>query len=96
MSAPAPRQKSDQTVPAGDPGMTGASTHARSGDEIVVRSTSAGGIARDGEIVGLHHPDGSPPRDVRGADGGRVTPYFPGPDARNRHLLTGGGHVPAR
>ncbi|GAB1333874.1 hypothetical protein ACE1SV_04640 [Streptomyces sp. E-15] len=93
MSAPAPRQGNAQAVGLE---VTGAPARARVGGGIVVRGTSAGGIERDGEIVGLHHPDGSPPRDVRGADGGRVTPYFPGPDARIRHLLTGGGHVPAR
>ncbi|WP_189704886.1 DUF1918 domain-containing protein [Streptomyces anandii] len=60
--------------------------HARVGDEIVVRGTTSGVVTRDGEVVGLHHPDGSPPYDVRWADSGRVTLYFPGPDAYVRHL----------
>ncbi|MEV6837271.1 DUF1918 domain-containing protein [Streptomyces sp. NPDC051133] len=66
------------------------------GDEIVVRGTTAGIVARDGEVVGLHHPDGSPPYDVRWLDSGRVTLYFPGPDAYVRHLVAGGGRVRAR
>ncbi|MER5975032.1 DUF1918 domain-containing protein [Streptomyces sp. NPDC001857] len=65
----------------------------RVGDEIVVRGTTAGVIARDGEIIGLHHPDGSPPYDVLWADSGRVTLYFPGSDARICHLAAGGDHV---
>ncbi|MEU5439896.1 DUF1918 domain-containing protein [Streptomyces griseofuscus] len=96
MSAPAPLKKNDQAVPATGPEAIGASMRARVGDEIVVRGTTAGVIARDGEIVGLHHPDGSPPYDVRWADSGRVTLYFPGPDAYIRHLVTGDCHVPAR
>ncbi|MFF5143003.1 DUF1918 domain-containing protein [Streptomyces sp. NPDC013157] len=38
---------------------------ARVGDEIVVRGTRAGVVARDGGAVGLHHRDGCPPYDVR-------------------------------
>lgn len=85
MTAPAPAGKAD---PAPRPEMTGTSMRARVGDEIVVRGTSAGVVARDGEVVGLHHPDGSPPYDVRWAENGRVTLYFPGPDAYVRHLTS--------
>ncbi|MFJ9770599.1 DUF1918 domain-containing protein [Kitasatospora sp. NPDC101157] len=56
------------------------------GDRIIVQGTRPGAARRDGEIVGLHHPDGSPPYDVRWADDGRVTEYFPGPDARIHHF----------
>ncbi|WP_323135531.1 DUF1918 domain-containing protein [Streptomyces beihaiensis] len=66
--------------------MTMVTSYARVGDEIVVRGTRAGVVTRDGEVVGLHHADGSPPYDVRWADDGRVTLYFPGPDAEIRHL----------
>ncbi|MFJ1654584.1 DUF1918 domain-containing protein [Streptomyces sp. NPDC088337] len=96
MSAPAPAKNNDRAVPSTGSEAGGAWMRARVGDEIVIRGTAAGVIARDGEIVGLHHPDGSPPYDVRWADSGRVTLYFPGPDAYIRHLVTGGGHVPAR
>ncbi|MEU9383923.1 DUF1918 domain-containing protein [Streptomyces sp. NPDC048279] len=91
MTAPAPTRKA---APGACREATGASIRARVGDEIVVRGTTAGVVARDGEVVGLHHPDGSPPYDVRWADDGRVTLYFPGPDAYVRHLA-GGGHVQA-
>lgn len=78
------------------PDAIGGSMRARVGDEIVVRGTTAGVVARDGEIVGLHRPDGSPPYDVRWLDNGRVTLYFPGSDAFIRHLVTGDDDVTAR
>ncbi|WP_374209087.1 DUF1918 domain-containing protein [Kitasatospora sp. A2-31] len=56
------------------------------GDRIIVQGTRPGATRRDGEIVGLHHPDGSPPYDVRWSDDGRVTEYFPGPDTRLHHF----------
>ncbi|WP_316528716.1 DUF1918 domain-containing protein [Kitasatospora brasiliensis] len=52
------------------------------GDRITVEGTRPGAARREGEIVRLHHPDGSPPYDVRWADDDRVTEYVPGPDAR--------------
>ncbi|MQS17131.1 DUF1918 domain-containing protein [Streptomyces kaniharaensis] len=55
------------------------------GDRIIVQGTRPGAARRDGEIVGLHHPDGSPPYDVRWSDNDRVTEYFPGPDTRIHH-----------
>ncbi|MEU8514654.1 DUF1918 domain-containing protein [Kitasatospora sp. NPDC048722] len=55
------------------------------GDRIIVQGTRPGATRRDGEIVGLHHPDGSPPWDVRWSEDNRVTEYFPGPDARIHH-----------
>lgn len=57
---------------------------------------ATGSSMRARVVVGPPHPDGSPPYDVRWADSGRVTLYFPGPDAYVRHLVTGDGHVPAR
>jgi len=85
MSSPDAATGNDQTVSDGfEP--TGASMHARVGDEIVVRGTTDGVVERDGEIVGLHHADGSPPYDVRWAESEKVTVYFPGPDAAVRHL----------
>ncbi|MEV5082287.1 DUF1918 domain-containing protein [Streptomyces sp. NPDC056159] len=96
MSAPAPAKNNDRAVPSTGSEAGGTWMRARVGDEIVVRGTAAGVIAQDGEIVGLRHPDGGPPYDVRWADSGRVTLYFPGPDAYIRHLVTGGDHVTAR
>ncbi|MFD9128514.1 DUF1918 domain-containing protein [Kitasatospora sp. NPDC059571] len=55
------------------------------GDRIIVEGTRPGVHRRDGEIVALHHADGSPPYDVRWSDTGRVSEFFPGPDARVHH-----------
>ncbi|WP_030227266.1 pyridoxamine 5'-phosphate oxidase family protein [Streptomyces sp. NRRL WC-3626] len=63
---------------------------AHLGDQLVVGSPATGGTRRDGEIVGLHHEDGTPPYDVRWSDTLDVTLVFPGPDAHVNHL----GHGP--
>ncbi|MFF9404896.1 pyridoxamine 5'-phosphate oxidase family protein [Streptomyces anandii] len=60
--------------------------HARLGDRLVVESPVTGVTRRDGEIVGLHHDDGTPPYDVRWSDTGEVSLVFPGPDAHVRPL----------
>lgn len=59
---------------------------AHLGDQLVIESPATGGARRDGEIVGLHHDDGTPPYDVRWSDTDDVTLVFPGPDAHVRHL----------
>ncbi|MFE1248451.1 pyridoxamine 5'-phosphate oxidase family protein [Streptomyces sp. NPDC058735] len=61
--------------------------HAHLGDRLIVESPSTGSVRRDGQIVGLHHDDGTPPYDVRWSDTGDVTLVFPGPDA---HVLPKG------
>ncbi|GAA3806267.1 DUF1918 domain-containing protein [Streptomyces chiangmaiensis] len=86
MSAPAPAEKGHRTTDMPPAEATGHGMRAHVGDEIVVRGTAPGVIAREGEVVGVHHPDGSPPYDVRWADTDRVTLYFPGPDAYIKHL----------
>ncbi|MEV7127635.1 universal stress protein [Streptomyces sp. NPDC093260] len=78
MSAPAPLEN-DHDLPTTGPEAAGSLMRARVGDETTVRGTTAGVIARDGAIVGLRHPDGSPPYDVRRADSGRGTLYFTSP-----------------
>ncbi|MFD5756220.1 DUF1918 domain-containing protein [Streptomyces sp. NPDC127044] len=88
MSAPAPPKKNELAMPSPGPGATGTSMRAHVGDEIVVRGTTAGVTANDGEIVGLHHPDGGPSRDVRWAENGRRALYFPGPGAYIRRLTS--------
>ncbi len=60
--------------------------HAHLGDRLVVESPVTGVTRRDGEIVGLHHDDGTPPYDVRWSDTGEVSLVFPGPDAHVQHL----------
>ncbi|WKX74121.1 pyridoxamine 5'-phosphate oxidase family protein [Streptomyces sp. XD-27] len=62
------------------------------GDQLVVESPTTGATRRDGEIVGLHHEDGTPPYDVRWSDTDQVTLVFPGPDAHIHHVE----HAPGR
>ncbi|MDN0199133.1 pyridoxamine 5'-phosphate oxidase family protein [Streptomyces sp. S.PNR 29] len=59
---------------------------AHLGDQLVIESPATGIGRRDGEIVGLHHEDGTPPYDVRWSDTDEVTLVFPGPDAHIRHV----------
>ncbi|WP_327319580.1 DUF1918 domain-containing protein [Streptomyces sp. NBC_01235] len=59
---------------------------AHLGDQLVIERTTTGAARRDGEIVGLHHEDGTPPYDVRWSDTDEVTLVFPGPDAHIHHL----------
>jgi nitroimidazol reductase NimA-like FMN-containing flavoprotein (pyridoxamine 5'-phosphate oxidase superfamily) len=61
---------------------------ARLGDQLVIETTTSGATRRDGEIVGLHHEDGTPPYDVRWSDTNEVTLVFPGPDAHVNHLAS--------
>jgi transcriptional regulator with XRE-family HTH domain len=67
----------------------GLTMHAQLGDRLVVESAVAGVTRRDGEIVGLHHDDGTPPYDVRWSDTGEVSLVFPGPDAHVQHTGPG-------
>ncbi|WP_316770638.1 pyridoxamine 5'-phosphate oxidase family protein [Streptomyces sasae] len=62
---------------------------AHLGDQLVIESPATGVARRDGEIVGLHHGDGTPPYDVRWSDTDEVTLVFPGPDAHIHHLEHG-------
>ncbi len=59
---------------------------AQLGDQLVVESPATSAARRDGEIVGLHHEDGTPPYDVRWSDTDEVTLVFPGPDAHLQHV----------
>ncbi|MFJ3639463.1 pyridoxamine 5'-phosphate oxidase family protein [Streptomyces sp. NPDC090108] len=58
---------------------------AHLGDQLVIESPTTGAARRDGEIVGIHHEDGTPPYDVRWSDTDEVTLVFPGPDAHLQH-----------
>jgi hypothetical protein len=55
--------------------------HARKGDHIVIRSQHTGGPVREGEVLEVEHPDGSPPYRVRWSHSGHESLFFPGPDA---------------
>ncbi|GAA3357319.1 nitroreductase [Streptomyces antimycoticus] len=65
---------------------------AHVGDQLIVESPTTGATKRDGEIVGLHHDDGTPPYEVRWSDTDQVTLVFPGPDAHIHPT----GHEPER
>ncbi|WP_436319090.1 DUF1918 domain-containing protein [Streptomyces virginiae] len=69
--------------------------HAEVGDQIVVGGPTVGKPGRDGEVVALHHEDGTPPYDVRWSDTGRTSVFFPGPDAHVKHLHDARGPHPA-
>ncbi|GAA1301079.1 Acg family FMN-binding oxidoreductase [Streptomyces javensis] len=66
------------------------SMRAHIGDQLIVESPTTGATKRDGEIVGLHHDDGTPPYDVRWSDTDQITLVFPGPDAHIQPI----GHGP--
>ncbi|MFD8864620.1 Acg family FMN-binding oxidoreductase [Streptomyces sp. NPDC059590] len=66
-------------------GEAGMPMRAHIGDQLIVESPTTGATRRDGEIVGVHHADGTPPYDVRWSDSGRVSLVFPGPDAHVHH-----------
>jgi len=61
------------------------------GDRIVVVPPHVGGAARDGVVVELRHPDGSPPYVVEWSDDHRRCLYFPGPDGHVEHPVAAAG-----
>lgn len=67
---------------------------AHLGDQLVIESPATGATRRDGEIVGLHHEDGTPPYDVRWSDTDEVTLVFPGADAHIKHVGHAAGRAP--
>ena len=59
--------------------------YADKGDRLVVHSQHLDGPVRDGEIVDVRGPEGSPPFLVRWSDTGHESLIFPGPDASVEH-----------
>lgn len=55
------------------------------GDTLVVTSSVVDGVVRDGRIVEVRHPDGSPPYVVEWSDTGERSVVVPGPDSRVVH-----------
>ena len=55
------------------------------GDRIIVKSTHIDEPLRDGEILEVRGPDGSPPYIVQWSEDGHVGLFFPGPDATIHH-----------
>lgn len=56
--------------------------NAHIGDRLILEGTRVGSDHRTAVITALHHPDGTPPYEVRWLDDGRTTLIFPGPEAR--------------
>jgi hypothetical protein len=56
------------------------------GDRIVVRGAHVGEGERDGEILEVRGPDGSPPYVVKWSADGHVGFVFPGPDVSVEHV----------
>lgn len=52
------------------------------GDTIIVASNVVHGAVREGRVIEVRHPDGTPPFEVEWSDTGEHTLVFPGPDAR--------------
>ncbi len=65
------------------------------GDRYVQASGVVDGAVRDGKVVELRHPDGSPPFVVEWSDTGERTLVFPGPDAHVEHGAVEGAVGPA-
>ena len=60
--------------------------NARVGDHVLVRSSTIDRPSRDGEILEVHGPDGTPPFVVRWSDTDHESLVFPGPDAYVEHF----------
>ena len=58
---------------------------ARTGDWLVVPVDSNGTHVRRGQVVGVPHPDGTPPYRVRWLDDGHESLLVPPPDTRLLH-----------
>ena len=58
---------------------------AKVGDRLVLASSVVDGTVRDGTVVGVKNPDGSPPYTVRWHDTGEESMVFPGPAAHVEH-----------
>jgi len=59
---------------------------ATAGDRIIIRGHRVGEPDRDGRIVEVRGPGGSPPYVVRWEDDGHEGLLFPGTDAVIRHV----------
>jgi len=58
---------------------------ACAGDRIIVRATHVGEPSRDGEVLEVRGPDGTPPWVIRWSDNGHEGLYFPSPDTVVHH-----------
>jgi hypothetical protein len=60
---------------------------AQVGDRLVIKGHHLGEPDRDGEILEIRGPEGSPPYVVRWEDNGHVGFFFPGSDALVQHFV---------
>lgn len=67
--------------------------YAEKHDRLVIRSLRIDGPSRDGEILEVPHPDGSPPYRVRWSDDGHESLIYPGVDAYVEHYARDRDHV---
>ena len=62
-------------------GVSGAGMHAEVGNWLLVHGRRLDDPVREGQIVGVPHPDGTPPYVVRWTDDDRQSLVFPGADS---------------
>lgn len=60
--------------------------YASVGDRLILHASRAGVRLREGEILDVRHPDGSPPYLVRWSDTGDEALVFPGADGEVQHV----------
>ena len=65
--------------------------NAAVGNWLVIRGRTLDDPVREGLVVEVRHPDGSPPYLVRWLDDDRVSLVFPGPDAALLQAAPHGG-----
>jgi hypothetical protein len=70
--------------------------HASVGDRLIVHGTHVDDVTRDGEIIEVRGPEGTPPYVVRWSDTGHEAFVFPGPDAVVHHYEHGAAATPDR
>ncbi|MDA3644308.1 DUF1918 domain-containing protein [Saccharopolyspora indica] len=61
--------------------------HAEVGDWLIIEAVHLGGHRRRGQIIEACGPGGSEPYRVHWLDDGKVSLFFPGPDAHLEHRL---------
>jgi CBS domain-containing protein len=82
VAPPPPRAKVEGEEPAPE-------LRASAGDRLLIHPHHLGEPQRDGEVLEAQGPGGSAPFLVRWEDTGRVSLFYPGSDARIRHLARG-------
>ena len=79
-ASPAPEQPAESEAPE-KPRL-----NANPGDRLIIHGHRQGEPERDGEILEVRGPDGSPPFRVRWSDSGHESIFYPGSDAHVEHI----------